>query len=71
MSLDTAIPVAQAFGGIQRHGIPTLARSLVIGLPLLSAVMLLLFLLEVRRAVRALRQVPGQAPAETALSAST
>ena len=50
-----------------RHTFPTLSWSLAIGLPLLSAVMLLLFLLEIRRAVRGLRQ----APAETVLSVST
>jgi hypothetical protein len=50
-----------------RHTFPTLAWSLVILLPALSAVMLLLFLFEIRRAVRG----SPQAPAETALSAST
>jgi hypothetical protein len=53
-----------------RHSFPTLAWTLVIGLPLLSAVMLLLFLLEIRRTVRAVRSSP-QAPAGTVLSAST
>jgi hypothetical protein len=50
-----------------RHAFPTLAWSLVILLPALSAVMLLLFLLEIRRAVRG----SPQAPAEAALSTST
>ena len=50
-----------------RHTFPTLAWSLVILLPALSAVMLLLFLLEIRRAVRG----SPQAPAEAALSTST
>jgi hypothetical protein len=50
-----------------RHTFPVLSWFLVIGLPLLSAVMLLLFLLEIRRSIRGLRQ----APAEAVLSAST
>jgi hypothetical protein len=50
-----------------RHTFPTLAWSLVILLPALSAVMFLLFLFEIRRAVRG----SPQAPAEAALSAST
>jgi hypothetical protein len=51
-----------------RHTLPTLAWTLAILLPFLSAVMMLLFLLEIRRAVRVSRL---QAPAEAALSAST
>ena len=59
-----------------RHTFPTLAWSLVIGLPILSAAFLLFFLLEVRRSVRLLRAAagppePDQAPASAALSAST
>ena len=50
-----------------RHTFPTLAWTLVILLPALSAAMLLLFLLEIRRVVRA----SPQAPAEALLSAST
>jgi hypothetical protein len=50
-----------------RHTFPALAWTLVIGLPILSALMLLLFLLEIRRAMRG----SLQAPAETVLSAST
>ena len=50
-----------------RRTFPTLAWTLVILLPTLSLAMLLLFLLEIRRAVRGSRQ----APAEAVLSAST
>jgi len=52
-----------------RHTFPVLAWSLVIGLPFLSALMLLLFLLEVRRAVLAFRQ--AHEPAGTVFIAST
>jgi hypothetical protein len=64
-----------------RHTFPTLAWSLVIGLPILSAAFLFLFLFEVRRSVLLLRTAagppvaaesePGQAPAPGVLSAST
>jgi TRAP-type C4-dicarboxylate transport system permease small subunit len=50
-----------------RHTFPILAWSLVISLPALSALMLLLFLLEIRRAVRSLTQPSAGAD----LSAST
>jgi hypothetical protein len=50
-----------------RHTFPTLAWTLVLLLPFLSAAMLLLFSLEIRRAVLRSRQVP----AEAVLSAST
>ncbi len=50
-----------------RPTFPTLAWTLVIVLPTLSAALLLLFLLEIRRSVRAL----AQAPAGEVLSAST
>jgi hypothetical protein len=53
-----------------RHTFATLAWTLVIVLPTLSVLMLLLFLLEVRRAVRAVRVSP-QPPPEAVLSAST
>jgi len=51
-----------------RHTFPALAWTLVILLPALSAAMLLLFLLEIRRAVRSSPQAPAEA---AALSAST
>ncbi|MBN2576465.1 MAG: hypothetical protein JXP73_18020 [Deltaproteobacteria bacterium] len=62
-----------------RHTFPTLAWTLVIALPTLSAVFLLLFLLEVRRSVLGLRklaapaagEILGQPPAGEVLSAST
>jgi hypothetical protein len=50
-----------------RHAFPKLAWSLAILLPALSLAMLMLFLLEIRRAVRCSRQ----APAGAVLSAST
>jgi hypothetical protein len=61
-----------------RHVFPTLAWTLVIALPTLSVLCLALFLLEIRRSVRALRAVarraaapPAQALAGEVLSAST
>lgn len=54
-----------------RHTFPRLAWTLVIGLPCLSALLLLLFLFEVRRAWRASPQPPAHPPAGGALSAST
>jgi hypothetical protein len=50
-----------------RHTFPVLAWTLVIGLPILSLTMLILFLLEIRRAVRA----TSQPPLDPGLTAST
>ena len=63
-----------------RHTFPTLAWTLAIGLPTLSILCLLLFLLEIWRSVRALRaaavpaqppELEAQPPADEVLSAST
>jgi hypothetical protein len=54
-----------------RHTFPTLAWTLVIALPTLSVAFLLLFLLEIRRSVRALRGLAQPPPEGEVLSAST